>query len=284
MTGEAALSSNFFRVERDGPVVRLVMNRADKANGMTADFWADLPRLLASLDCDATVRVALIKGEGRHFTGGMDLAAFAGLANLFREDPGRAAFAMRNMILRLQDAFNAIERTRFPVIAVVHGACIGAGIDMITACDLRLASADASFSVEEIHIGMAADVGTLQRLPKLIAPSVAAELAYTGRRFDAGEAKAIGLVSRVLDDKDALDAAAEELALSIAAKSPLAIAGIKRNLAYARDHSVADGLDYIATWNGGMLRPEELMQAIQAKMAKRTASFPDLLPATAEKL
>lgn len=283
-TAGTELASAFFRVERDGPVARLIMNRPDKANGMTPDFWADLPRLLASLDRDETVRVALIKGEGRHFTGGMDLAAFAGLANLFRQDPGRAAFAMRNMILNLQDAFNAIERTRFPVIAAVHGACIGAGIDMITACDLRLASADASFSVEEIHIGMAADVGTLQRLPKLIPPSVAAELAYTGRRFDAAEAKAIGLVSRVLDDKDALDAAAEELASSIAAKSPLAIAGIKRNLAYARDHSVADGLDYIATWNGGMLRPEELTQAIQAKMMKRVASFPDLLPETSEKL
>ncbi len=284
MNRDALPSSTFFRVERDGPVARLVMNRPDKANGMTPDFWADLPRLVAALDRDETVRVAIIKGEGRHFTGGMDLAAFAGLAALFRNDAGRAAFAMRNMILDLQAAFNAIERARFPVIAAVHGACIGAGIDMITACDLRLASSDATFSVEEIHIGMAADVGTLQRLPKLIAPAVAAELAYTGRRFDAAEAKAIGLVSRVLDDKVALDAAAEEMAQSIAAKSPLAIAGIKRNLAYARDHSVADGLDYIATWNGGMLRSEELMAAIQARMAKRAASFPDLLPATSEKL
>jgi enoyl-CoA hydratase len=282
--GDANFASTFFRVERDGPIARLVMNRPDKANGMTGDFWADLPRLLTALDRDETVRVAIIKGEGRHFTGGMDLAAFAGLETLFKNEPGRSAFAMRNMILDLQNAFNAIERVRFPVIAAIHGACIGAGIDMITACDLRLASADASFSVEEIHIGMAADVGTLQRLPKLVAPAIAAELAYTGRRFDASEARSMGLVSRVLDDKAALDAAADELALSITAKSPLAIAGIKRNLAYARDHSVADGLDYIATWNGGMLRPEELMHAIQAKMGKRAATFPDLLPATAEKL
>jgi len=271
------LDSTFFRVERDGPVARLVMNRPDKANGMTADFWADLPRLLAALGSDETVRVAVVSGEGRHFTGGMDLSAFADIAKLFANEPGRAAYAMRDLILALQDAFNAIERVRFPVIAAIHGACIGAGIDMITACDLRLASADSYFSIEEINIGMAADVGTLQRLPKLIAPAIAAELAYTGRRFSAAEASAMGLVSAVHDDRGQLMSAASELAHSIAKKSPLAIAGIKRNLAYARDHSVADGLDYIATWNAGMLRSNELMTAIQAKMAKTEASFADLL-------
>ncbi|MFH1797510.1 MAG: crotonase/enoyl-CoA hydratase family protein [Pseudomonadota bacterium] len=271
------LTSTFFRVTRDGPIAIVSMNRPDKANGMTPDFWADLPRLMSELDRDETVRVAVIRGEGRHFTGGMDLAAFADIAKLFESEPGRAAYAMRDTILRLQDAFNAVERARFPVIAAVHGACIGAGIDMITACDLRVASEDAYFSIEEIHIGMAADVGTLQRLPKLVSPSVAAELAYTGRRFRADEAKAIGLLSQVLPDGTALESAAMQLARDIADKSPLAIAGIKRNLAYARDHSVADGLDYIATWNAGMLRSAELMTAVQAKMAKTKATFADLL-------
>lgn len=271
------IASTFFAVTRDGPIAVLSMNRPDKANGMTPDFWADLPRIMDELGGDPTVRVAIIRGEGKHFTGGMDLAAFANLGALFKEEPGRAAYAMRDLILKLQDAFNAVERARFPVIAAVHGACIGAGIDLITACDLRIAAESAYFSIEEIHIGMAADVGTLQRLPKLIAPAVAAELAYTGRRFDAGEARAIGLVSQVLPDREPLDSAALDLAKSIAAKSPLAIAGIKRNLAYARDHSVADGLDYVATWNAGMLRPQELMSAIQAKMAKAEASFADLL-------
>jgi enoyl-CoA hydratase len=273
------LSSTFFRVERDESVAILSMNRPEKANGMTPDFWADLPRLFDTLGREETVRVAIVRGEGKHFSGGMDLAAFADIAKLFESEPGRAAYALRDMILKLQDAFNAIERARLPVIAAVHGACIGAGIDMITACDLRLAAEDAYFSIEEIHIGMAADVGTLQRLPKLIAPAIAAELAYTGRRFAADEARAIGLVSRVLPDRAALDAAALELARDIAAKSPLAIAGIKRNLAYARDHSVADGLDYIATWNAGMLRGAELMTAVQAKMAKTKAVFADLLKA-----
>jgi len=274
------LASTFFRVERHGPVAHLAMNRPDKANGMTPDFWTDLPRLIDALSRDETVRVAVISGEGRHFTGGMDLSAFADIAKLFDSEPGRAAYAMRDTILKLQDAFNAIERARFPVIAAIHGACIGAGIDMITACDLRIAAQDAYFSIEEIHIGMAADVGTLQRLPKLIAPAVAAELAYTGRRFSATEALAMGLVSNVLPDREALLAAAMQLAHSIAQKSPLAITGIKRNLAYARDHSVADGLDYIATWNGGMLRPADLMAAVQAKMAKSEAKFADLLGRT----
>lgn len=274
------MESTFFRVTRDGPVAHLVMNRPDKANGMTPDFWADLPRLLDALGQDMSVRAVVISGEGRHFTGGMDLSAFNDIAKLFDNEPGRAAYAMRDTVLRLQDSFTAIERARFPVIAAIHGACIGGGIDLITACDLRIAADDAYFAIEEIHIGMAADVGTLQRLPKLIAPAVAAELAYTGRRFKADEAKAMGLLSNVLSDRDTLMAAARELAHSIANKSPLAIAGIKRNLAYARDHSVADGLDYIATWNGGMLRAGELMTAIQAKMAKSEAQFADLLKAT----
>lgn len=270
-------SSNYFKVERDGPVALIVMNRPDKANSMTPEFWDDLPRIVTALNRDETVRCAIIAGEGKHFTSGMDLAAFASLSALFDKEPGRAAFAMRELVLSIQDVFTALERARFPVIAAIQGACLGGGMDMITACDMRIASKDAFFAVEEIHIGMAADVGTLQRLPKLIAPAVAAELAYSGRRVAADEAKAIGLVSAIHEDRDALLTAARDLAHSIAQKSPLAIAGIKRNLAYARDHSVADGLDYIATWNGGMLRPEELMTAVKAKMAKQQAMFPDLL-------
>jgi enoyl-CoA hydratase len=272
-------TSTFFDIQRDGGVVELVMNKPEKANSMTPDFWADLPRLLGKLDADPSVRAVLLTGNGKHFSSGMDLSTFANLAKLFNEGPGRAAFAMRGIIKELQDSFTAIERVRFPVIAAIHGACIGGAIDLVTACDIRIASADAYFAIEEINIGMAADVGTLQRLPKLIAPSVAAELAYTGRRFAAAEAKDIGLVSNVHEDAAAVREAGLALARSIAARSPLAIAGIKRNLIWSRDHSVADGLDYIATWNGGILRPGELMAAIQAKMAKREAQFPDILSA-----
>lgn len=272
-----APTSTFFNIERSGAVAHLIMNRPDKANGMTPDFWADLPRLLDELGQDETVRCTVMSGAGKHFSGGMDLSAFNGIMEQMQKEPGRAALALRETVLRLQDTFNAIERARFPVIAAIHGACIGGAIDLITACDLRIASAEAFFAIEEIHIGMAADVGTLQRLPKLIAPAVAAELAYTGRRFTADEAKDFGLISEIVEDRDAIVGRAMELADEIARKSPLAIAGIKRNLAFSRDHSVADGLEYMAAWNAGMLRPEDLMKAIQAKMAKSEAEFADLL-------
>ena len=154
-------SNEFFRVERDSAVVHLIMDRPDRSNAMSPDFWSGLPRHLDALGRDETVRCAIISGEGRNFTGGMDLSAFADIARLFDNEPGRAAYAMRDVILNLQDAFNAIERARFPVIAAIHGACIGAGVDLITACDMRIASSDAFFAIEEIHIGMAADVGTI---------------------------------------------------------------------------------------------------------------------------
>lgn len=274
----AELTSTFFTVTRHGAVAELLMNKPDKANAMSPDFWADLPRILDALNADPGVRAAVIIGAGKHFTSGMDLSTFGDLAKLFEQEPGRAAYAMRDIVLKLQDSFTAIERARFPVIAAIHGACIGGGIDLITACDIRLASADATFGIEEINIGMAADVGTLQRLPKLIPFSIAAELAYSGRRFSAEEARQFGLISSIHADQTAVREAGLALAQQIAARSPLAISGIKRNLAYARDHSVADGLDYVATWNGGMLRPHDLMAAIQAKMTKREAEFPDLLP------
>lgn len=186
------LQSSFFKIDRRGAVVHLAMNRPDRSNAMSQDFWADLPRLMRELAGDGTVRCVVISGEGRNFSGGMDLQAFAGISKLFDSEPGRAAHAMRQMVLDLQDAFNAIEQAPFPVICAIHGACIGAGVDLMTACDLRIASKDAFFAVEEIHIGMAADVGTLQRLPKLIAPAVAAELAFTGRRFQQRKRTASG--------------------------------------------------------------------------------------------
>jgi enoyl-CoA hydratase len=268
---------DFFTMAILGAVAHIEMNSPAKANSMTPQFWRRFPDLLDELNRNASIRAAVVTGAGKHFTSGMDLASFNDIAELVRKEPGRAAFALRDLILELQDTFNAIERARFPVIAAVQGACIGAGIDMITACDIRIASADAFFAVEEINIGMAADVGTLQRLPKLVAPAVAAELCFTGRRFSAEEAQSYGLISRVLPDQESLIAAAMELANDIARRSPLAIAGIKRNLAYARDHSVADGLDYIATWNGGMLRAEDIMAAIHAKMAKKEAQFADMI-------
>jgi enoyl-CoA hydratase len=271
------MAQSFFSLKIDGPVAHLEMNRPDKANGMTEAFWKELPERVRELEANPAIRALVLSGAGKHFTGGMDLAAFASIADLTKQEPGRAAFALRKLILDLQGAFSALEKARFPVIAAIHGACIGAGVDMTSACDIRIASADAFFAIEEINIGMAADVGTLQRLPKLIAPGIVKELAYTGRRFGAAEAKAWGFVNEIAADRDAALARAIELARVIAEKSPLAIAGVKRAIDYARDHGVADALEQIAAWNAGMLRPQDLMGAIQAKIAKKQAAFDDLL-------
>ncbi len=211
------------------------MNRPDKANGMSPDFWEDLPCLVRELDGNPEIRALVISGAGKHFTGGMDLASFNDIAALMKGEPARAAYALRKLILKLQDSFNALEEARFPVLAAIHGACIGAGIDMTSACDIRLCSKDACFAIEEINIGMAADVGTLQRLPKLIAPGIVKELTYTGRRFSADEALAWGFVNAVHENRGD-DSSAMALAQEIAAKSPIAIAGIKNAIDYARDH------------------------------------------------
>lgn len=274
------LNSTFFKTKINAGVAHFIMAKPEKANAMSPDFWEDLPRMARELERDPAIRALVISGEGRHFTSGMDLSSFKGILDLSKSEPARGAFALRELILKLQDSFTTLEQIRLPVITAIHGACLGGGIDFITAADMRLASRDAYFGVEEIHIGMAADVGTLQRLPKLIAPGIARELAYTGRKFSAEEAMTMGLLNSVHEDHEAVVDAALELARTIAAKSPLAIAGIKQSLNYARDHSVADGLDQIATWNGGMLRPEDLTRAMEAKMAKKEAEFADLLPKT----
>lgn len=269
--------STFFECKIDGPVAHLIMNRPEKANSMTPDFWDDLPRLVRELGEDPKIRALVISGAGKHFCSGMDLAVFNNIARLFEAEPARAAHALRKLILRLQDTMSVLEEASFPVIAAIQGACIGGAVDLVTACDIRLAAHDAFFSVEEINIGMAADIGTLQRLPKLIPAGIARDLALTGRRFSAQDAERWGLCSQVLEDHAAALDAALALAREIAAKSPLAIAGVKQAQNYARDHSVAEGLEQIATWNAGMLRAEDLMAAIQAKRESRDAVFADLL-------
>ena len=274
------LDSTFFETEITNGVAHFVMVRGEKANSMSPDFWEDLPRLVRELDQDPAVRALVISGAGKHFTAGMDLSAFQGIMALANEEPARAAFALRKLIQTLQETFTVLEQARFPVIAAIHGACLGGGIDFVSACDIRLSSQDAYFGVEEIHIGMTADVGTLQRLPKLIAPGIVRELVYTGRRFTASEAHSWGLVNALHETREATVEAAIDLASEIAAKSPLAIAGAKTALNYARDHSVADGLDQIATWNSGMLRPEDLSRALKSRMEKKQAVFDDLLAQT----
>ncbi|MBT9554915.1 MAG: crotonase/enoyl-CoA hydratase family protein [Myxococcales bacterium] len=252
------------------------LNRPDKANAMNLALWHDLRRAFAWVDETPEARVALLEGEGRHFTSGIDLQMMMGLLPQVRNEcDGRTRENLRRVILDLQDTLTSLERCRKPVLAAIHGACVGGGIDLICCADMRYCSADASFVIKEIDIGMTADVGTLQRLPKLIGDGMVRELAYTGRKVLADEARAIGLVNRVWDTRDAMQAGVRELAATIAAKSPLSIRGTKEMLTYARDHTVADGLNYVATWNAAMLMSNDLTAAMMAAMSKQTPTFKD---------
>lgn len=252
------------------------LNRPEKANAMNATMWQEIRQAFQWVDETPEARVAVLQGEGKLFSAGIDLQMMMGLGAQIRNDcDGRTREALRRVILDLQDTLSSLERCRKPVLAAIHGGCIGGGIDLITCADMRYCSADAYFAIKEIDIGMTADVGTLQRLPRLVGEGIARELAYTGRRLEAEEARQIGLVNRVFESRDALYAGVHAIAATIAAKSPLAIRGTKEMISYARDHSVADSLNYIATWNAAMLMSQDLTQAMTASMTRTTARFKD---------
>jgi enoyl-CoA hydratase len=267
-----------FDVDISDAVAHVRLSRPDELNTMTPDFWRELPQIVTGVSDDASARVVLISSSGRHFSAGMDLSVFGGDHFGGEAEVGRLRARVRSTALALQGSFTALEKARIPVIAAVQGGVIGGAVDLVTACDLRYASADAFFCVQEINIGMTADVGTLQRLGKVIPEGVARELAFTGRRMPAQRAYEVGLVQAVYDDHDSLVAGALETAREIASKSPLAIWGTKVAMNYARDHGVDDALDQIATWQSGMFQPADMMESFTAKAEKRAPVFPDLLP------
>jgi enoyl-CoA hydratase len=262
------------QLDVDEAVATVFLDRPDKANSMTLQMWRELQACFEWLDDEPAVRVVVLAGNGRHFCAGIDLAMFEGLHGAATE-PARRAEQFRRTALALQDNLTAIERCRKPVLAAIHHTCIGGGVDMVCCCDMRYATEDAYFSIREIDIGMVADVGTLQRLPRLIPDGVVRELAYSGRDMDAEEARDVGFVNRVFEDRDTMLREVRTLARHIAEKSPLAIRGTKETLLYARDHSVAEGLNYIATWNAGMLSQADLQEGLQAQLEKRRASYED---------
>lgn len=255
-------------------VAHIKLNRPDKVNAMNAPMWNEIRLAMKWADETPEVRVAIISGNGANFCAGIDLGMMMALGKQIEDtDEARMHEKLRHIILDLQDTLTSIERCRKPVIAAIHGVCIGGAIDLVSCCDMRYASPDATFSIKEIDIGMTADVGTLQRLPKIINPSVVRELAYTGRSVGAMEAEKIGLVNRVYESNAALMDGVGKIAATITEKSPLAIRGIKEMLNYARDHSVADGLNYVATWNAAMLMSSDLQEAMMANMDKRAPAF-----------
>jgi enoyl-CoA hydratase len=268
-----------FDVEIADSVAHVRLCRPDELNTMTPDFWRELPEIVTGISDDASARAVVISSTGKHFSAGMDLSVFLGgeLAGESTE-AGRRHARLRSNAKVLQWSFTALEKARVPVLAAVQGGVIGGAVDLVTACDLRYASADAFFCVQEINIGMTADVGTLQRLGKVVPEGFAREMAYTGRRYPAQRAYEVGLVQQVFPDHDALVQGALDTAREIASKSPLAIWGTKVAMNYARDHSVDDGLDQIATWQAGMFQPDDMAEAFTAKSEKRPPVFPDLLP------
>lgn len=264
-----------FNVSLADKVAHVVINRPEKINAMNADFWREIIDIFQWIDDTDEVRAVVISGAGKHFSSGIDLMMLAALGSQMGKDVGRNAEKLRRKILELQASFNAIDQCRKPVLAAIHGYCLGGAIDMIAACDMRYATQDAQFSIKEIDIGMAADVGTLQRLPRIIGDGIMRELAYTGRTIDGSEARSIGLVNRTYESSEELLAGVMEIAREIASKSPIAVRGTKEMIRYMRDHRVDDGLEYVATWNAAMLQSVDLRVAMTAQMSKQKPEFED---------
>ncbi len=271
-----------FEVEITSHVAHVKFCRPDKRNSMTPDFWNELPQLIDKLDSSGEVRVIVLSSTGPHFTAGMDLSVFAGaLEDSIKANklPVRAA-KFYDTVKRLQNTFSCLAHARVPVLAAIQGGCIGAGVDLATACDMRYASKDAFFTIQETNIAMTADVGTFPRLSKIIPDGIVRELAYTGRGMPAEEALRWGLVNAVYDTHEEMLEAVMNIANVIASKAPMTIYGCKKMIQYSQDHSVADTLDYVGVWNASFFNKAEIMESMKAKQEKREPNY-TALPAKA---
>jgi len=271
-----APTSEVLTLERDGHVATLWLDSPERRNAMGPALWSDLPPMMEAMSDDDDVRAVVIAAKGPAFTVGLDLktmgSAVAGDGGGGTSEAARRKTALRG-IKRLQASVNAVADCPKPVIAAVHGYCIGGGIDLICACDIRLASADAVFSVRETKIAIVADLGTLQRLPGIVTKGHVAELAYTGKDISAERASEIGLVNQVLSDADACQKAAHEMAVEVASNSPLAVQGTKAVLKASEGRSVEEGLDYVGVWNAAFLTSDDLTEAFTAFLEKRPPKF-----------
>ncbi len=266
------------RVEKTGGVGHIELSCPEEFNRMPPAFWEEFPAAVAEMDADGEARVVILSSTGKHFSSGMDLKVFTEAAPPVTRDPGRLGEAGVRNIGRFQDAFNVLQDVRIPVIAAVQGGCIGGGVDMVAACDMRYCTADAFFCIQEINIGLAADVGTLQRLPLLIPDGLMRELAYTGRRMYAEEAKEVGLVNAVFETHESMLDTVRGIAGQIAAKSPLAVTSTKHLLNYGRDHGVRETLAYQRVWMGAVSHGAEMGKYFQAKSRGQEPQFENLTP------
>lgn len=283
MSTDAKLEYSCFDVTVEDAVAHIRLKRPEAMNTMVPAFWRELPQIVRRLDAEAAARCIVISSTGKHFSAGMDLAVFGGGGSSRKphsSDVHVENEARRHHVRQLQDTFSCLDECRIPVLAAIQGGCVGGAVDLTSACDIRYCTADAFFVIQEINIGMTADVGSFPRLCKLIPEGWVRELAYTGRRLPAQKAKEIGLVNEVFDSHDALIDHVMVTAREIASKSPLAVTGSKVMINYARDHSIRDGLDYIAVWQTGMFSGPHMGEAFRAKKEGRAADFPDLAPLT----
>ena len=273
--GLDALQSDVLSVEQDGHVATVWLDRPGAMNAMGPAFFADLPRVMEQLGSDAGVRCIVLAARGKAFSAGLDLKTMG--MEVLQPDPDASPVENRTALLDkiryMQDAITSVDECPKPVIAAIHGVCIGGGVDLTTACDIRLATRDATFSIRETRLAMVADLGTLQRLPRIVGEGHVAELVYTGGDVSGERAEAMGLVNHVYDTADACRAAAHEMAAAIAENSPLAVQGAKSVLRAGRSQTVEEGLEHVALWNAAFLQSDDLAEAVTAFMQKRAPSF-----------
>ena len=271
-----------FRLAVHNGIAHLVLDRPAKRNALAAAFWHELPRAIQALDDAGAARVLVLSATGGYFCSGIDTAVFGSFTpecsgpEAERQARIVAPLSRYESIVAFQRCFTALEQCRLPVIAAIQGGCIGAGLDMVSACCMRLGTPDAFFSVYEINVGMPADMGTFPRLARWIPEGVVRELAYTGRRMDAQEALQRGLLNRVCADPAQLLDEAMALARTIAEKAPLAVYGSKRLMNYGRDHGTADTLDQVALWIAGLNPSEQIQEAASARAQQRVPFFAGL--------
>lgn len=278
-----------FDVSIANDVAHIVLNRPDKRNSMIHEFWDELPTIVQSIDQNSTARVIVLSSTGPHFTSGLDTSIFGSSVESsdnpedVEKSKRQRSAKLYDTIKHMQKSFTCLEQCRIPVIAAIQGGAIGGGVDLVTACDLRYMTEDGFLSIYEINIGMTADVGTFPRITHLLPEGIVKELAYTGRRISAQEAKQHGLVNEIYTDHEAMLEATMGIARQIATKAPLAVYGSKKIINYSRDHSAADSLDYISLWNASMLQPDEISEAFAAAQEEREGDFVDL-PAARRKM
>jgi len=265
----------FFEIEKHGTIAWVFFNRPEKRNAMGPSFWKESPIVFKELTFDPEVRCIVVAGRGKCFCSGIDLFGMLGqMPGLGGEPPlGGIKAQLLDAIVEAQEAMSCVEKCKKPVIAAIHGVCIGAGVDLISACDIRLCSADAIFSVREAAVAIVADVGVLQRLPGIVGQGIARELAYTAGDIDAARAKSVHLVNEVYPDQQSLFEAAQQMAVKISEQSPLAVQSAKETLNYCRDKSVSDGLTYVAARSANILPSEDLAEALSSFTEKRKPNF-----------